>query len=319
MALQLCVVLEYLHTCQPPIVFRDLKPGNIIRTPTGNLCLIDFGIARQFRPGQMRDTQRLGSPGYAAPEQYGHAQTTPQADIYSLGALLHTLLSGQDPATQPRGLAPLRLSGYASEAELVGLVQQMLEPDPEQRPAQVSDVAAVLKRIQEEQQPISDGPRIWIPPAPQEPPEEHLTGSGTQRHIQLQVPAPPQQMILNLPAQRPSRRNVLIGLGAAAIALASGEIIWRAMALRTTPTPAATLLYTYSGHTDAVWGSYWSPDSARIASCSLDDTVQIWDALSGQHTFVYHGHSDGVMDAAWMPMVDKRMLPTERIPNLYSI
>ncbi len=68
MALQLCRVLEYLHTREPPVIFRDLKPGNIIRAPGGTLCLIDFGIARHFRPGQARDTQPLGSPGYAAPE-----------------------------------------------------------------------------------------------------------------------------------------------------------------------------------------------------------------------------------------------------------
>ena len=105
LAFQLCGVLEYLHTQEPPVIFRDLKPSNIIRTPGGTLCLIDFGIARHFREGQARDTQPLGSPGYAAPEQYGHAQTTPQTDIYSLGALLHALLSGQDPAEQPHGLA----------------------------------------------------------------------------------------------------------------------------------------------------------------------------------------------------------------------
>ena len=87
--LQLCIVLDYLHSQQPPIVFRDLKPANIIRTPTGKIYLIDFGIARYFKPGQAKDTVALGSLGYAAPEQYGKAQTTPRADIYSLGAVLH--------------------------------------------------------------------------------------------------------------------------------------------------------------------------------------------------------------------------------------
>lgn len=94
--LQLCNVLQYLHTLQPPVIFRDLKPGNIMRTTSGRLYLIDFGIARHFKSGQTRDTQPLGSPGYAAPEQYGRAQTTPQADIYSLGALLYELLSGRN-------------------------------------------------------------------------------------------------------------------------------------------------------------------------------------------------------------------------------
>src|SRR6266702_5044351 len=68
-ALQLCHVLHYLHTRQPPIIFRDLKPANVMRAPEGNLYLIDFGIARQFKPGQAKDTMPFGSPGYAAPEQ----------------------------------------------------------------------------------------------------------------------------------------------------------------------------------------------------------------------------------------------------------
>jgi serine/threonine protein kinase len=70
-----------------------------MRSQTGQLFLIDFGIARRFRPGVRRDTTLLGSPGYAAPEQYGQFQTSPQTDIYSLGITLWQLLSGQDPTT----------------------------------------------------------------------------------------------------------------------------------------------------------------------------------------------------------------------------
>ncbi len=81
--MQLCGVLEYLHSQLPPIIFRDVKPANVMRTPSGQLYLIDFGIARRFRPGQKHDTAILGSPGYAPPEQYGTAQTTVQSDIYS--------------------------------------------------------------------------------------------------------------------------------------------------------------------------------------------------------------------------------------------
>jgi serine/threonine protein kinase len=75
--LQLCNVLDYLHSSQPPIIFRDLKPENVMIGQDGQLSLIDFGIARHFKPGQSRDTVAFGSPGYAAPEQYGKAQTTP--------------------------------------------------------------------------------------------------------------------------------------------------------------------------------------------------------------------------------------------------
>jgi serine/threonine protein kinase len=81
--IQLCTVLDYLHTRQPPIIFRDLKPGNVMCLPDGQLYLIDFGIARHFKPGQSKDTASFGSAGYAAPEQYGKAQTTVTAIRYS--------------------------------------------------------------------------------------------------------------------------------------------------------------------------------------------------------------------------------------------
>jgi len=79
---QLCDVLEYLHRQSPSVVFRDLKPGNVMLTPQGEVKLIDFGIARFFKPGQTRDTVNLGTPGYAAPEQYGGlGQSDPRADV----------------------------------------------------------------------------------------------------------------------------------------------------------------------------------------------------------------------------------------------
>ncbi|MDQ6662055.1 MAG: serine/threonine protein kinase, partial [Chloroflexota bacterium] len=106
--LQLCTVLNYLHSQQPPVVFRDLKPANIMCTPTGQIYLIDFGIARSFKPGQAKDTIALGSLGYAPPEQYGKAQTTPRSDIYSLGAVLHQLLTTNDPSEAPFRFTPLR-------------------------------------------------------------------------------------------------------------------------------------------------------------------------------------------------------------------
>ena len=127
--IQLCTVLNYLHKQIPPVIFRDVKPSNIMRTPQGRLYLIDFGIARHFSPGQHKDTGPLGSPGYAAPEQYGTAQTTAQADIYSLGATLEALLSGQDPLeTSPTANQPL-------PKKLRQLLDRMLEQDAHKRPA----------------------------------------------------------------------------------------------------------------------------------------------------------------------------------------
>ncbi len=98
-ARQLCDVLEYLHTHNPPIIFRDMKPGNIMLTHDGQIKLIDFGIARFFRTTTARDTQMLGTPGFAPPEQYGKAQTDERSDIYSLAMTLFQLLTNTLPET----------------------------------------------------------------------------------------------------------------------------------------------------------------------------------------------------------------------------
>ncbi len=144
---ELCMVLHYLHSQQPPIIFRDLKPFNIMRTFDGHLYLMDFGIARHFKPGQARDTAAYGSMGYAAPEQYGKAQTTPRSDIYSLGALLHQMLSGLDPTITPFLFPPLQAQVPAIPAELATLVEQMLEIDEDKRPTSMLEVKQKLRCI----------------------------------------------------------------------------------------------------------------------------------------------------------------------------
>ncbi len=97
-AIQLCDVFDYLHKQSPPIIFRDLKPSNVLVTPEGILMLVDFGIARYFKTGQSNDTTDFGSPGYASPEQYQtEGQTDGRSDLFSLGVLLYEMLSGQRP------------------------------------------------------------------------------------------------------------------------------------------------------------------------------------------------------------------------------
>ena len=92
-AQQLCDVLTYLHSQHPPIIFRDIKPGNIMLMRDNHVKLIDFGIARFFRHSISQDTQLLGTPGYAPPEQYGKAQTDERSDVYSLAMTLFQLMT----------------------------------------------------------------------------------------------------------------------------------------------------------------------------------------------------------------------------------
>jgi serine/threonine protein kinase len=94
---QLCDVLGYLHNQKPQVIFRDLKPDNVMVTGDGQVKLIDFGIVRFFKPGKQKDTMALGTPGYAAPEQYS-GQTDERSDVYSLGATLFHLLTDKSPS-----------------------------------------------------------------------------------------------------------------------------------------------------------------------------------------------------------------------------
>lgn len=104
-ALQLCDVLEYLHGFQPrPIIYRDMKPANIMLTPNGKIKLIDFGIAREYKAHANSDTVYIGTRGYAAPEQYGGGQTGAYTDIYSLGVTLFHMLTGRSPYDPPYAL-----------------------------------------------------------------------------------------------------------------------------------------------------------------------------------------------------------------------
>ncbi len=143
-AIQLATVLSFLHTRKPTIIFRDLKPSNVMRTPEGQLYLIDFGIARHFKLGQVKDTMILGSPGYAAPEQYGSTQTTPQTDVYSFGVMLHQLLTGIDPALTPFRQARLELPEHP---QLSILIHCMLEVDAKKRPVSMGNIQRELHRI----------------------------------------------------------------------------------------------------------------------------------------------------------------------------
>lgn len=148
LAFQLCTVLNYLHNRQPPIIFRDLKPGNIMLTTDNHLYLVDFGIARLFKPGQAKDTVSLGSPGYASPEQFGRAQTTAQSDIYSLGATLHHLLSGRDPGDDPFFFPPLDTNEPGPKGPgLMALIKHMTTLRREQRPANIQEVRDELENI----------------------------------------------------------------------------------------------------------------------------------------------------------------------------
>ena len=145
--IELCGVLDYLHTYKPPVIFRDLKPLNIMVTPKGHIFLIDFGIARHFNQEQAKDTASYYSRGYSPPEQYGQSQTGPRSDIYSLGVTLHQMLSGHNPASKPFQFPNLQLMDQTLPVPLAKLIMQMLEINEQARPASAAEVKAQLERV----------------------------------------------------------------------------------------------------------------------------------------------------------------------------
>jgi hypothetical protein len=141
---QLCSALTYLHAQRPPIIFRDLKPSNVMVTRAGKVKLIDFGIARVFAPGRTRDTQILGTPGFAPPEQYGKAQTDARADVYALGCTLYQLLSNYDPATTPFALPPLNTRNPKISPHIQLAIERATKLDRDQRFQAVAEFERAL-------------------------------------------------------------------------------------------------------------------------------------------------------------------------------
>jgi serine/threonine protein kinase len=294
-ALQLCDMLDYLHTRQPTIIFRDLKPSNIMRTATGHLYLIDFGIARCFQPGRARDTLPLGSLGYAAPEQYGRAQTTPRADIYSLGALLHQLLTGKDPADHPFHFAPF--SELPPQWAALGtLITAMLEREPDKRPESVRKIKQELQLLASRNHArLSLHAGLLVASTSQT--------SSTQAPI-LQVPTPP-------PGTRKgiSRRTMILGISALGVASTVGAVgLLSTSSLRQAPHQAPIIVSTPSH------GSYgeemqpgdisalaWSPDSKLIASVGDDNTVNVWDVVTKKTLFTYTESMSVLAAITWSP------------------
>lgn len=147
LAEQLCDVLGYLHSQNPPVIFRDLKPGNVMLQPDGSVKLIDFGIVRFFKPGQQHDTQFLGTPGFAAPEAFGTRQTDACSDIYSLGMTLYCLLTAKDPPQSLAGFNPGSDLAACASIDLRRVIVKALEVKPGARWQTTADIRPELALI----------------------------------------------------------------------------------------------------------------------------------------------------------------------------
>lgn len=150
-AKQLCDVLGYLHSRKKPIIYRDMKPSNIMLKPNGDVVLFDFGAAREYKETNVEDTACLGTRGYAAPEQYGgRGQTDARTDIYCLGATMYHLLTGHNPSQPPYEMYPIRKWDSNFSAGLEKIILKCTEQDPKNRYQSCAELSYALEHYWEE-------------------------------------------------------------------------------------------------------------------------------------------------------------------------
>jgi serine/threonine protein kinase len=212
-AAQICTVLEYLHSRQPPIIFRDLKPSNVMVNNAGVVKLVDFGIARTYKEDKLQDTIALGSENYAAPEQWGEAQTDARSDIYGLGATLYHLLANIPPSPAFLPSEPERIDKLnpALSPEAATIVTKAMQREREDRYQSATEMKQALLATRPEQSPAARPAAPAPRPAPQSVVPEVVTlpteSAPASRPSQPASASPvTPQTILQKPVQRRVRK-----------------------------------------------------------------------------------------------------------------
>ncbi|HRJ57410.1 MAG TPA: protein kinase [Anaerolineales bacterium] len=176
----ICDALGYLHTRKPPILHRDIKPGNVKITPDGHIYLVDFGLAKVYQSASQATTTgaRAMTPGYSPPEQYGTARTDPRTDIYSLGATLYAALSGVIPedglarAMDNAQLTPLRKRNTKVSRRLAAAIEKAMGVDPSDRYQTAEEFKKALLASKSKTQQIPGSYTITPPPVDVAAPKE---------------------------------------------------------------------------------------------------------------------------------------------------
>lgn len=215
---EICALLAYLH--QEGLIYRDIKPSNIMIQPDGQLKLIDFGIAKVFQPGA-RGTQ-IGTPGYAPPEQY-QGMATRRSDIYALAATLHHLLSGRDPQQEPPfSFPPIRSVQPAISERTEIALQRALQMKAEDR----FENMEAFRQALVPPPPVAQAARVAPQPRPQ--PQPQPTPASTSPPVPSTSPPQQSNAAAQTPAATGQRKNRLSGIGCllGVLALAGGAIWW---------------------------------------------------------------------------------------------
>ena len=225
----ICDALSYLHSRKPQVVHRDIKPGNVKVLPNGNVCLVDFGLAKVIQGSQITSTgARAMTPGYSPPEQYGTARTDHRTDIYSLGATLYAALTGELPedalarAMDQTSLTPVRRHNTKVARRLAFVIEKAMELRPEDRyqSAEEFKQALINTRVITGKKDLRE---LTLTPPPENQPAEVVTSNGDVGpaevysvpevvsppvaglfHVSTPVPGDPREFVL--PKPRRSRR-----------------------------------------------------------------------------------------------------------------
>ena len=309
---QIAPALQYAH--EHKLIHRDIKPENLLVGRANEVLLSDFGIALVGQSSRYQSTRDMaGTIAYMAPEQI-EAHPRPASDQYALGIVVYEWLSGDRPfqgsfteiAIKHSMVPPPSLREKVPDLPdaVEQVVMAALAKDPKERFASVQAFANALEQA------------CRLEPYP-------LTKPSSRPSNPPAVPGEHQAWLKhNL-----SRRTVIRGLIALTAVGGGGALAWLgehnlssptgAQSPKATPTPTTkptstlsppgTTLYIYQRHKGEVKAVAWSPDGTRIASGSADQTVQIWDATTGDHVVTYSGHSAEVKAVAWSPGDEKHM------------
>ncbi len=199
-ARQLFDVLQYLHSQNPPIIYRDLKPANVMLVEsTERIKLIDFGIARFHKAGKSRDTEAFGTAGYAPPEQYGKGQTDQRSDVYALAATIHYLVTKHDPSLSPFNWLPVRRYNPALSPRLESALQTALSLDPAKRYPTIEDFATGMgiqlapvpqRQRSWEAEPVPTLPALPTPTVTQAPARSNGSSASRSQSKKKQAATP---------------------------------------------------------------------------------------------------------------------------------
>lgn len=305
--IQLCAILEYLHTHQPPFLLCDLNPQQVMLTPDNHISIIDFGISRLFKQGWERYGPASGAARYFAPEVALKAQRSPQADVFSLGALLHLMVTGN-----PAGDAILEFEPMAPSisASLAALIRQMVDINAAKRP---SDLVAVQKQLDDLREDFVmrrksgaslSQPGVLLLDHHQQDVQAvawSLDGSALASGSADNTVHIYDATTRTLTAVQQNHKATVFALNWAPNGqfLASGS---QDATVQIFDKTSRQTIYTYQGHRGyTVFALAWAPDGRRLASGGQDTTVQVWEPATGKLLGAYKGHTDTIGALSWSP------------------